>query len=67
MRQQAFSVLLLSCLAALAACTATRMPVASPSRVSNFGDCPELEGYPDCQDGHQIDLRIPAEAEQSAD
>ena len=65
MRHQAFGGLLLICLAALTACTATRSPGAVPSRVSNFGDCPELEGYPDCQDGHHVDLRLAAEAQQS--
>ena len=40
----------------LSACSAVgpRHPLSLAQRPS---DCPELEGYPDCQDGRHVDFR----------
>jgi hypothetical protein len=42
----------------LSACSAIgpRQPESLAQRPS---DCPELEGYPDCQDGRHVDFRAP--------
>jgi hypothetical protein len=57
MRPLAFSVLSAACLVLLAACSTTRMPTGA-TRTAHMSDCPEMEGYPDCQNGHRVDLRL---------
>jgi hypothetical protein len=43
----------LGCL--LSACaTRTTMGTTSPKKLASASECPELEGYPDCQNGHQV-------------
>jgi hypothetical protein len=34
--------------------------VSERKAVAALSTCPELEGYPDCQDGHQVDPRAAA-------
>ena len=63
MRFVIFNTALAFCLALLAACASTSL-MGDKSRVASSAiECPEQEGYPDCQDGHQVDLTAP-EAKQ---
>ncbi len=60
MRFVIFNTAMALCLALLAGCAAAPSK-AENSRVTSLGpECPEVEGYPDCQDGHLVDLRAPA-------
>jgi hypothetical protein len=57
MRTLAFSVLCAACIALVSACSTTRTSTGT-ARTAYMRDCPELEGYPDCQNGHKVDLRL---------
>ena len=52
------SIIVLTALAnvlLLSACSTIR--TVQPDRVTQApSDCPELEGYPDCQDGHHVEF-----------
>ncbi len=62
MRFVIFNTGLAFCLALLAACAS--MSIDKNRRVALSAiECPEQEGYPDCQDGHQVNLTTP-EAKQ---
>ena len=57
MRFIIFNITLALCLVPLAGCSSTS-PVVEKSRLASYAtECPPLEGSPDCQDGHQVDLR----------
>jgi hypothetical protein len=43
----------------LSACaTTSTMNGGEPKGAAALPPCEELEGYPDCQDGHQVDPRL---------
>jgi hypothetical protein len=59
MRFVIFNTAMAFCLALLPGCTSTP-PAAEKTHVASLAqECPEIEGYPDCQDGRQVDLTVP--------
>ncbi len=44
------------CIALLSACASAAATTNGLRQASSGPECPETEGYPDCQDGHQVDL-----------
>ena len=50
------SAMVLICCSACADLSSSR--AASVSQANTPSNCPELEGYPDCQDGHHVDLTL---------
>jgi hypothetical protein len=56
MRFVIFNTAMALCLVLLVGCASTP-PAAENTHLATAGpECPQLEGSPDCQDGHQVDL-----------
>jgi len=49
-------IFLTAAFASLCGCAARPSRVATGTRTHAVSDCPELEGYPDCQNGQHVDL-----------
>lgn len=49
-------LLLVVAFASSSACMTQSVTGARTASSRLTSDCPELEGYPDCQDGHRVDL-----------
>ncbi len=56
MRLVILSTLSALCMALLSACASSAASNGGLRQDSSGPECPETEGYPDCQDGHQVDL-----------
>lgn len=59
MRFVIFNTAMAFCLALLVGCGSIPAGFERTHVASSAPECPELEGYPDCQDGHQVDLTVP--------
>jgi hypothetical protein len=49
----------------LSACATTSIVSGGSKGKATVTACPELEGYPDCQDGHLVDPRVLSPADRA--